>query len=321
LPDGHWNLALALLVQGHFPEGWEEYEWRWKTKGLLSPRQLLPQPLWDGRPLAGRAILLHAEQGLGDTIQFIRYLPLVAQRGGRVIVECQPELQRLVQAMTPDIPVLARGQPLPDFAFQCPLLSLPKALGTTLATIPATVPYLHADAQNVQMWRDRLAGHGSALKVGLIWAGNPHHKNDRNRSVKLASLAPLAQVPGVQFYSLQKGAAAAQAKTPPPGMDLIDRTDDLQDFADTAAMIANLDLVIAVDTSVVHLAGALAKPVWTLLPYCPDWRWLLKRQDSPWYPTMRLFRQPEIGDWDSVIQQLAAALANRLCPAAATPPN
>jgi len=308
LADGHWNLALALLARGDFAEGWEEYEWRWDCTEARGSRRKFRQAEWDGGPLHGRTILLHAEQGLGDTIQFIRYLPLVVRRGGRVRVECQPLLERLLQAMAGDITVVARGQPLPEFDVHCPLMSLPRVLATTLPTIPGQVPYLHASAQSAKWWRNRLANHGPAIKVGLIWAGNPQHKNDRNRSIKLATLAPLAQVSSVDFYSLQKGAAAAQS--PPPGMNLSDPSDDLKDFIDTAGLIANLDLVIAVDTAVAHLAGAMGKPVWTLLPYAPDWRWLRDRTDSPWYPTMRLFRQSAIGDWAGVIQQVTAALAS-----------
>jgi len=310
LPASQWNLALALLVRGDFAQGWGKYEWRRKCADIGCARPDIIQQQWHGEPLEGRTILLHAEQGFGDTIQFMRYLPLVVQCGGRVIVECQSELQRLLKIMAPDIPIIARGQPLPDFDLQCPLLSVPKAMGTTLATIPAHVPYLRADAQDMQAWRNRLADHGHCMKVGLIWAGNPRHKNDRNRSMKLAHFAHLAQVQGVQFYNLQKGEAAAEAKTFPLGMALIDWTDELKDFADTAGLIANLDLVIAVDTAVAHLAGAMGKPVWTLLPFCPDWRWLRGREDSPWYPTMRLFRQPANGDWNSVMKRVAEALAS-----------
>jgi hypothetical protein len=259
--------------------------------------------------LEGRTILLHAEQGFGDVIQFIRYLPLVEQRGGRIIVECQAELQRLFQTTAERCQIVIRGQPLPAFDLHCPLLSLPRAFGTALANIPGTEPYLQADAEQVGRWQRRLGEFDSMVKVGLAWAGSPTHKKDRNRSMKLARLAPLGQAPGVRFFSLQKGATAAQAKTPPPGMDLVDWTEELKDFADTAALIANLDLVIAVDTAVVHLAGAMGKPVWTLLPFVPDWRWLLEREDSPWYPTMRLFRQNSWGDWDSVITRVADALS------------
>jgi len=307
--DAHQNLGHALLLRGDFAQGWEEFAWRWQCKGPLSPYQNFMQPQWDGSPLNGRTILLHAEQGLGDTIQFIRYMPLVVQRGGRVIVECQAELQRLLQTMAGDIPILARGWPLPEFELHCPLLSLPQWLRTTLATIPNHVPYLTASVPDAAIWQSRLAGHGSTIKIGLLWAGNPQHKNDRHRSMKLANMAPLAQVRGAHFYSLQKGEAATQAKTPPPGMELIGAAEDLKDFADTAGLIANLDLVITVDTAVAHLAGAMGKPVWTLLPYAPDWRWLRDREDSPWYPTMRLFRQPAIGDWDNIIIRVSEALS------------
>jgi len=297
-----------LLVRGDFLQGWEEYEWRWKTKDAAFPERNFAQPQWDGSPLEGRTLLLHAEQGLGDAIQFIRYLPLVAQNGGNIVLECQPELQRLFQRMAPDLPVLAMGQALPAFDVHCPLMSLSRVFSTDLGNIPQTVPYLHADAAEAALWGERLAGLGSSLKVALVWAGNPTNKNDRKRSLKLASLAPLAEVPGVRFISLQKGDATAEARTLPAGVALIDVAEDLKDFADTAALLANLDLVISVDTAVVHLAGAMGRPVWTLLPFAPDWRWLLGRADSPWYPTMRLFRQPAIGDWDAVIAEVREQL-------------
>ena len=308
LPEAHHNLAYALLTRGDFQRGGEEFEWRSKCKDLPPPRNFA-QPQWDGRPLEGRTLLLHAEQGFGDALQFIRYVPLMARRGGRIIIECPAGLQRLFQTIAGGCQIVAAGQPLPGFDLHCPLLSLPRVFGTNLANIPKDVPYLHADAEDARRWQHRLAGYSSIVRVGLAWAGNPTHKNDRNRSIKLARLAPLGQLPGVSFISLQKGDAAAEAKTPPPGMELIDWTEELKDFADTAALIANLDLVIAVDTAVVHLAGAMGKPVWTLLPFVADWRWLLDRQDSPWYPSMRLFRQPSIGDWDGVITRVAEALS------------
>jgi tetratricopeptide (TPR) repeat protein len=307
--EAHQNLSLALLARGDFQQGWEEYEWRWKCKDLPSPPRDFAQPQWDGCPLEDRTVLLHTEQGLGDAIQFIRYLPLVAQRGGRIILECQAELQRLFQTIAGSCQIVARGQPLPAFDLHCPLQSLPRVFGTNLANVPHIVPYLHPDAEDARRWQHRLASHSPNVRVGLAWAGSPTHKNDRNRSIKLARLAPLGQVPGVRFFSLQKGEAAAEAKTPPPGMELVDWTEELKDFADTAALIDNLDLVIAVDTAVVHLAGAMGKLVWTLLPFVADWRWLLERQDSPWYPTMRLFRQPRIGDWDSVVTRVVEALS------------
>ena len=309
LPEAQYNLSLALLSRGDFQRGWEQYEWRWKCKGFPSPRRNFVQPQWDGSPLEARTILLHTEQGIGDAIQFIRYLPLVQQRVGKIILECSAELQRLFRTTAERCQIVAEGGLLPGFDLQCPLLSLPRIFGTTSTNIPRTVPYLQADAEEARTWKQRLADHSPIVNVGLAWAGNPDHKNDRNRSMKLEKLAPLGQVPGVRFFSLQKGEAAAQAKTPPPGMELVDWTEELKDFADTAALIANLDLVIAVDTAVVHLAGAMGKPVWTLLPIVPDWRWLLEREDSPWYPTMRLFRQSSWGDWDSVITRAAEALS------------
>ncbi|MGD0390512.1 MAG: tetratricopeptide repeat-containing glycosyltransferase family protein [Tepidisphaeraceae bacterium] len=305
--EAHFNLSVALLARGDFQEGWEEYEWRWKCKDH-PPLRNFAQPQWDGHSLEGRTLLLHAEQGFGDALQFIRYLPLAAQRGGKIIIECQAELQRLFQTIAGRCQVMVRGQPLPAFDLHCPLLSLPRVFATNLDNIPNIVPYLHADAEDAGRWQHRLAEHAPLVKVGLGWAGSPGNKNNRNRSINLASLAPLGQIPGVRFFSLQKGEAAAEAKTPPPGMELVDWTQELKDFADTAALIANLDLVIAVDTAVAHLAGAMGKPVWTLLPFVP-WRWLLGREDSPWYPSMRLFRQPRMGDWDSVVMRVVEELS------------
>jgi len=304
----HNNLALALLTRGDFQEGWEEHEWRWKCRDFPSPPRNFVQPQWDGCALEGRTLLLHAEQGLGDAIQFIRYLPLVEQRGGRIIIECQVELQRLLRSMAGNWQIVVPSQPSPVFDLHCPLLSLPRVFGTNLANIPHPVAYLHADAEDARSWQNRLASDSPLMKVGLAWAGSPAHRNDCNRSMRLAKLAPLGQLPGARLFSLQKGKEAAEAKTLPPGMELVDWTQELKDFADTAALVANLDLVIAVDTAVVHLAGAMGKPVWTLLPFVPDWRWLLEREDSPWYPTMRLFRQNSWGDWNSVIKRVTEAL-------------
>ena len=299
-----------MLTRGEFIPGWDEYEWRWRCKDFALFRRNFPQPQWDGSDLSGHTILLHTEQGFGDALQFIRYLPLVTQRGGRIIIQCQAELQRLFQIMAGDCPVMARGQPLPAFDVHCPLLSLPRVFGTTLGTIPRQVPYLHAAHAMVENWRERLAVDAGSLNVGLAWAGHPAFKGDRLRSPRhLSLLAPLVKIRKARFVSLQKGEASNQTRNPPEGMNLVDWTEELKDFADTAALIANLDLVISSDTAVVHLAGAMGKPVWVLLPFAPDWRWLLEREDSPWYPTMRLFRQPAIGDWDSVMQKVVDALA------------
>ena len=298
--SAHWNQGLALLLQGKLRSGW--LAWR---RNVAAAKRFKQQE-WRGGELAGATILIHAEQGFGDTIQFARYLPLVAQRGGRVIVEAPTELHRLLAAIEGVDAVHAFGDALPDFAWQCPLLSLPLAFDTTLDTIPAQIPYLAADGQAAEEWRRRLARPG--LKVGLVWAGNPGHKRDRHRSLPLSALAPLAGVADVSFFALQKGAAVEEANDAPPFLRLEMLSPLLADFADTAAAIMALDLVISVDTSVAHLAGALGKPLWLLLPYAPDWRWLETRADSRWYPTARLYRQDASRRWAPVIARLAEEL-------------
>ena len=306
------NRALLQLQRGDFAQGWREYEWRWKGKALSRFYRPFARPQWDGSDLAGRTVFLHAEQGLGDTIQFIRYAALVAERGGRIVVECPPELKRLLQRM-PDIEEwFLQGQPPPPltrYDVHCPLMSLPLACGTSLESIPARVPYLRADPGELDHWQKRLANDTARLKVGLAWAGNPIHPKDRIRSLPPAALAPLSGVQGVRFYSLQKGISGRPAPASPADFKMVDLTEDLRDFADTAALLANFDLVITVDTAVAHLAGALGKPVWTLLPTASDARWLVGREDTPWYPTMRLFRQRVAGDWGEVIERVAEALA------------
>jgi tetratricopeptide (TPR) repeat protein len=306
--EAHANLAYTLLLLGDFAQGWIEYEWRWKTKEYAGAG-VLEKTRWDGRDLGGRTILLHADQGFGDTIHFMRYVPEVLRRNGRVVVECQRELHRLLRK-TPGVQEwIVPGDALPAFDVRCPLPSLPLVLGTRLETIPVQAPLLLADERAAMAWESRLSGSGG-VKVGLAWAGNPAFKNDRSRSVReLALLAPLTEAAGVHFYSLQKGEAGRQAKAPPAGMRLSDFTDELADFADTAALVANLDLVITSDTAMAHLAGAMGKAVWVMLDFVPDWRWLVGRTDSPWYPTMRLFRQTAPGDWNSVARRVAGALA------------
>jgi tetratricopeptide (TPR) repeat protein len=308
LPDAHLNLALTLLLQGDFAAGCRENEWRWKYKDFPSSVRDFAQPQWQGEELNGRTVLLHAEQGLGDTIQFVRYAAAVASRGGRVLLECPTELYRLLKDLPGVSQVLVKGQPLPPFDLQCPLASLLLAFETRLETIPAAVPYLHADPQLIHKWAELLTDASQEMKIGLAWAGSPTHSNDKNRSLKLRQLSPLSAAKGVRFYSLQKGPAASQAEDREAGLQVTDFRDKLTDLAETAALIANLDLIITVDTAVAHLAGAMGKPVWVLLPFVPDWRWLLNREDSPWYPTMRLFRQKEIGQWDEVIARLAERL-------------
>ena len=305
--DGHWNLALSLLACGEYREGWQEYEWRFKKTSPVAERQF-PQPRWDGSHLGGRTIILHCEQGLGDTIQFIRYATLVAGLGGRVVVECQaPTLKRLVAGVAGVSSVVAAAESLPPFDCHAPLLSLPLIFRTTLADIPAEIPYLHADPADVAVWRAR-TGSSDILKVGLVWSGRQNLALNRKRTCNLDTFAPLAAIPDIIFYSLQIGDGAEQASAAPAGMRLEDLTAHIRDFADTAALIANLDLVISIDTSVVHLAGAMGKPTWLLLPDAPDWRWMPNREDNPWYPGMRLFRQSMPGDWHGVMEQVASAL-------------
>jgi hypothetical protein len=277
--------------------GWESYEWRLRS-GALDGLHEREAPLWTGEALAGRRLLVWAEQGLGDTLQFVRYAALLAGQGVDVVVEVQPELERLVRQSLPQVEVVARGQRLPQFDVHAPLMSLPHLLHTRLDTIPAEVPYLFAEEA-----ADRLGARDGRLRVGLVWAGNPQHKNDRRRSLNPNVLAPLSSLRDIQWFSLQPGT------TTPPPLDLVDLTADLTDFADTAALLMQLDLVVTVDTSVAHLAGALGRPVWILLPYAADWRWLVERSDSPWYPSARLYRQSAPGDWPSVVERLRADLA------------
>jgi tetratricopeptide (TPR) repeat protein len=304
--EAHWNLSLTQLLLGDFKRGWVEHEWRLKCTSLSRPQDF-GQPRWRGEPLDGCTILLHPEQGLGDVLQFVRYAPMVAARGGRVVLQCQRELQQLLTGVPGISLVISRGQQLPSFNLECPLLSLPFVFGTTLDSIPADVPYLFADPALSNLWQHKLGGI-TGRKVGLVWAGSKTHRNDRNRSIAASQLAALAAIPGVCFVSLQKDATPEQIAELNLGPKLIDHTADLHDFADTAGLIANLDLVISVDTSVAHLAGGMGKPVWLLLPFDPDWRWLLDREDSPWYPTMRLFRQREAENWSDVIARIADAL-------------
>jgi tetratricopeptide (TPR) repeat protein len=303
----HANLALAYLVTGDFERGWREYEWRLRVPEIVGTRQL-PQPRWDGEDLQGKTILLHAEQGFGDMIQFARFIGRVAGRGGRVILECPVEILSLFRDF-PGVSELAeRDKPLPQFDVQCPLMSLASVFGVTEQTIPHEVPYLKADPELAREWAGRFEAAGDRLRVGLAWAGRPEHPKDRYRSMKLEQFAPLASVENAAFYSLQMGEAAAQAAHPPSGLQLMDWTKDVRDFADTAAMIEHLDLLVTVDTSVAHLAAAMGKPVWLLLPRIPDWRWMLDRPDSPWYPTMRLLRQTTRGDWAGVLRRVVEAI-------------
>jgi hypothetical protein len=300
----HFNASLARLTLGDLLAGWKEYEWRWKSKHFTSRQRDFTQPLWLGREsLAGKTILLHAEQGFGDTLQFVRYAPAVARQGARVLLEVPGALRRLFEGFQGVERVIAKGESLPKFDCHCPLMSLPLAFGTTLQNIPCEVPYLSAPARRVEQWRQQL-GTGTKPRVGIVWSGRLTHKNDHNRSIPLSALLPLAGA-GVELVSLQKEVRGDDLATLAQFGEIRHFGEELQDFADTAALISLLDIVVSVDTAPAHLAGALGKPVWILLPYRPDWRWLLDREDSPWYPTARLFRQPAIGDWESVIERYA----------------
>jgi tetratricopeptide (TPR) repeat protein len=302
------NLAVLRLLRGDFAQGWPAYESRWPA-GKVAARKFR-QPLWDGRPLEGRTILLHAEQGFGDTIQFIRYAPLVAERAARVIVECQKPLVRLLAGWPQVEQVVPQGEPLPPFDVQSPLLSLPGIFHTSLETIPAHTPYFFAAPDLIEYWRKELGGVGG-LKIGIVWQGDPRQENNRARSIPLSCFASLAGLPGVQLVSLQKGSGVEQLQEAAGRFPVTEAGSRLDDFMDTAALIMNLDLVVGCDTAVVHLAGALGATVWVAVCCFPDWRWLLDRDDCPWYPTMRLFRQRKPGDWTDVFEQIRAALAGR----------
>jgi tetratricopeptide (TPR) repeat protein len=307
--DAQWNESLLLLRLGDFARGWKQYEWRFKRGEGLKQLRTFAKPLWLGEsPVTGKTILVHFEQGLGDTIQMARYISLLEQQGARVIFEVQPPLKSLLaQFASPSIQVIGFGDEIPEFDLYCPLMSLPLAFRTELDTIPPATPYLTVSADRIAYWNDRLPKQ-KGLRVGLVWSGNANHGDDHNRSVALAQVASLFDLPTVQFVSLQKELREADAQLLAQDTRVVDLGRDFSDFHDTAAAVAAVDLVISVDTSVAHLAGALGKPVWVLLPFCPDWRWLLDRDDSPWYPTARLFRQPAMRDWESVIGRVRQEL-------------
>jgi hypothetical protein len=312
--DAHLNRAHLWLLSGDWQRGWREYEWRWQTK-QLSPRHF-QQPLWDGGSLVGKTILLHAEQGLGDTLQFVRYAPLVKGLGAAaVIVECQKSLLPLLSTCPGIDQLFAKGDPLPEFAAQAPLLSLPRIFQTSPDTIPDAVPYLFAAPARIESWRERLRDL-AGFKIGINWHGRAGQGSWRARNIPLRRFAGLAEFPGVHLISLQKGAGREELAEVREYFTVVDLGDEVDQaggaFMDTAAIMMNLDLVITSDTAVPNLAGALGVPVWLALPFVPDWRWLLDRADSRWYPTMRLFHQPTAGDWAVVFQEIQDALRERL---------
>jgi len=328
LPAAHFARAALRLIMGRFEEGWAEYELRWQLRDVATLRPWFgalpslpgdspaaPGPgampaQWRGEKLAGRKLLVYGEQGFGDTLQFCRYVPLLERLEGgpvNVVLLVQPALRRLLASLPGVAHLVQEGDPKPELAFHCPVFSLPYLFGTTLETVPAPPRYLAAAPERRAHWRARLAG-APGPRVGLVWSGNQHHRNDRNRSIPLAMLEPLANT-GASFFSLQREVRGSDAATLARFTWIDGIGTGFEDFAETAAAIAELDLVIAVDTSVVHLAGALGRPTWVMLPFAPDYRWMLGRDDSPWYPSLRLFRQPAPRDWASVIAAVQAALA------------
>jgi hypothetical protein len=296
------------LRLGQFTQGWGDYESRWQQRSWAPQRRDFSAPLWLGQqPLVGRTVLLHAEQGFGDTLQFVRYAKRVADLGATVLLEAQAPLKPLLSGGEGIAQIFARGEPLPRFDLHCPLMSLPLAFGTALDTITADIPYVRAPADRLAHWRARL-GAPRSLRVGIVWAGSAVHKNNHNRSIALDRFGSLLSVPDIEFVSLQNELGAQDAAALGRQANVISLGGELRDFADTAAIVSLLDLVISADTAMVHVAGALGRPVWVLLPFTPDFRWLLGREDSPWYPTARLFRQPRFGDWASVLARVREAL-------------
>jgi Tfp pilus assembly protein PilF len=305
--EANFNAAVTRLCVGEYAQGWKQYEHRWKKKYLAPHQRQFPQPMWRGEgDLSGKTILLHAEQGFGDTLSAVRYVPLVAALGAKVVLGVQPALKALMVSVPGVAMVLADGEPLPAFDLHCPLMSLPLAFKTELATVPLNIPYLRAHPQRITTWRERLPENGRP-RVGLCWAGNPDQANDRNRSMPLERLIRAVYVPGLDFVSLQKYVSLAErAMLREHGVARLGQ--EFKDFSDTAAVISMLDLVVTVDTSVAHLAGARGKAVAVLVCFSPDFRLMLERTDCPWYPTMRLFRQTAIGDWHDPVERLCGEL-------------
>ncbi len=315
-PEAQSHLGILSLLRGDFDKGWPAYEWRWKTRPLAPFQRHFPQPVWQGTRQRGSTIFLYAEQGFGDAMQFVRFAQIAKERCGTVLVECPSELRRILSTCPGVDRVLSVGEPPPRFDVHASLMSLPYILHTTLTTIPATTPYLFAAPGLVEQWKQELSRF-PGFKIGIVWQGNPKYWNphlkatDLVRSVRLAQFEPIARQPGVHLVSLQKGFGSEQIAEMKERFAVADLSTRLNDFMDTAAVIKNLDLVITVDTAVAHLAGALGVPTWVALPYVPDWRWLLQRQDSPWYPTLRLFRQSRTDAWDDVFVKMSEALARR----------
>lgn len=306
---GRFDLAETLLLLGEYDRGWREYRWRYSLAHTTRIERKVQRPRWDGRRMDGQTLLIHDEQGFGDTFQFMRMVPWAKERSGaRVILEINPEMLSLAKRTRGFDEIIVRGTIPPAFDLHCEMMSLPMVMGLKMGDLPGPMPYLSPDPKRLAKWRKRLAKLPRPL-VALVWAGRPTHHNDANRSMTLADLAPLA-LSGVTFLAVQKGPKAIEAKNPPAGMTTVPLDDEIKDFEDTAAILSIADLLISVDSSPVHLAGALGRPAWVMLPFVPDWRWLQERDDTPWYPGMRLFRQQAPGDWAGVVSRMAAALAD-----------
>ena len=304
--EAYWNKSLLFLLMGHFYEGFSLYEWRWDMNGTIKLKRNFPQPLWlGGESLSGKTVLLHAEQGLGDTIQFCRYVKKVSDLGAKVILEVQKPLVRLLKDLTGVSSLIAKGDPLPEFDFHCPLLSLPLAFKTDLNSTLSAKSYIAAEAERVAFWKDQIKG--DVLKIGIAWQGSQGTKVDIGRSFELKLFQNIANLPNVQLISLQKGYGSEQLRNMPQGMQVMDLGEELDSdgaFLDTAAVMMNLDLVITSDTAMVHLAGALGVKTWVALKYVPEWRWMLDRKDSPWYPSVTLYRKQKTDDWTPLFNQM-----------------
>ena len=310
LPGAHFARAEALLLRGDWAEGWEEYEWRFRIAGVQPLMPPSDRPQWDGTPFDDAPLLLVADQGFGDIIQFCRYIPWVQARCPDIVIACPPEVVSLMRQVCPGARIAGAWEKVGAFRAYAALSGLPRLHGTRPDTVPAPVPYLHADPARVAQWRDRLSGLLPAgfRRIGIVWAGRPTHNNDRRRSTTLGSFAPIAAVPNVALVSLQKGPSADQAGGYFGRAPLVNIGAEIGDYDDTMALLGSLDQIITVDTSVGHLSAALGRPTWILLAHAPDWRWLMEREDTPWYPTVRLFRQRTAGDWPEVMRRVASAL-------------
>jgi hypothetical protein len=311
LPQAHMKLGQALLLKGEMAQGWEEYEWRYQIPGAQPLMPKTERPQWDGRPLgAGERLLLVGDQGFGDVVMFARYVPWARARCAEVTVACSGEMEPVLARLFPGLELVTRWDRVPPFACYCPFSGLPRLMGTRLESIPSAPSYLAAERERAKLWRARLDELVPAgmKRIAIAWAGRPTHNNDHNRSITLDTLAPLFEVEGAAFVSVQKGPAAAQVAGYKGRAPLIDLDSRIADFEDTIAVLDAVDLLVSVDTSVVHFAGALGRPAWVMIPYAPDWRWLIGRDDSPWYPSLRLFRHPAPRRWDLLVPRVAGAL-------------